>query len=122
MDQIQVSVERLRKTLAENLRGHNKAYHEAREGWMLLVREGLEAQLEVIRQGETPDLLALERLEKPVSYVKAYEQAIQMLMWHEGEQIALSQAEFRQFVQDDWHWKRQWHVSNASYLWKFKNG
>jgi hypothetical protein len=39
-----------------------------------------------------------------------------MMEWSQDDTVALTQSQFKQYVQDDWGWKDQWLTSNTAYM------
>ena len=52
---------------------------------------------------------------KPVSYADSYTRAIRMLELSVDDVIELEQDVFNQLVLDEWNWKRNFILSNATY-------
>lgn len=54
-------------------------------------------------------------LKKPVSYVEAYDAAIDMAKFDTRDVLELSGAEFQCFVRDVWDWTHEFTITNTTY-------
>lgn len=128
-------------TLEGNRKRHLQAFDEAMAGYkeaaLAKVREafvGLDARLrkreaEIIDRigtfsAETADtfndyFIVLEQiavnLKKPVSYVDAYDAAVDMAKFDTRDELELSGAEFQCFVRDVWDWTHEFAAVNSTY-------
>ena len=50
----------------------------------------------------------------PVDQTADYDRALQMLKMEVSKDVELTEQEFMELVQDNWSWKRQFSLSNAS--------
>jgi hypothetical protein len=99
--------------LEKNLEGHAKMVAEARDGYIKRATAELEKRLIQIKEGK---LVALTfTLKVPKDYSSVYRTTISMLRAHTGDEIELSATEYRQLVEDEWDWIRDFAGSNASY-------
>lgn len=112
--------------MKENRARHSELYLEAMEGYrdecVRVCKSASKEAHEIAARGDgLLDLQALQALRPPVSYLKAYDEAITLFEWECGEQevntaekvIDLTVTEFRSYVLDEWAWAEGWHVSNA---------
>lgn len=113
MRTITVNVRELIDTLAENAEGHKATFDAAMEVFEVQAIKVLQEQIETIREGGLPDRYL--RLPVPEEHTKDYERALQMLEWHQEQTIELTEAEFAQYVQDDWGWRQSFLSNTASY-------
>jgi hypothetical protein len=111
---IQVNKEKLLAALEENRDKHADAYQKARLGYIKLTRNELEAALDKLDRGEM--LHRILSNVPPDNHTGDYDDAIDMMKWSTDTTIELTQAQFKQYVKDDWGWKDQWTTSNTAYL------
>ncbi len=100
-------------TLERNLESHSKMVVEAREGYVKRARAELEKRLGQIMEGKTVALTF--HLKVPKDYSSVYKTTIGMLKAHTGTEIEMSATEYRQLVEDEWDWTRDFAGSNAAY-------
>lgn len=138
---VRVNRLKLMETLKSNREKHLAVFNEAMAGYKELalekVREafvGLEARLQKRKEeitsriesftAETADsfadyLVILEQvvvnLKLPVSYVSAYDAAIDMAAFDTREELDLSGAEFQCFCRDVWDWTYEFSTTNLAY-------
>lgn len=99
--------------LEKNLEAHSKMVAEAREGYVKRASVELEKRLGQIKEGK---LIALTfSLKVPKDYSTVYRTTIGMLKAHTGDEIELSATEYRQLVEDEWDWTRDFAGSNSAY-------
>lgn len=99
--------------LEKNLETHSKMVVEAREGYAKRALEELERRLKLIKEGKIVSITLNIRV--PKDYSSVYRTAIGMLKAHTGDEITLSATEYRQLVEDEWEWVRDFAGSNAIY-------
>ena len=108
-----VNKDDLLKKLQKNLAEHSAIVKEAREGYLKRARRALDAKLEEIRSGK---IVALSfDLRPPLDYSSVYKTTIQMLKWNTAERVHLGADEFRQLVEDQWDWTRDFYSSSLAY-------
>lgn len=105
---------RLLEALRTNRDGHAAQYEKAKAGYLKVTREKLDDLLTRVSGGEMVGQVWLES--PPEDRTKDYDDVISMMEWSEQESIELTQVQFKQYVQDDWGWKRDWLTSNSVYL------
>lgn len=99
--------------LEKNLESHAKMVVEAREGYIKRAQTELEKRIAQLREGK---IVALTfHLKVPKDYSTVYKTTIGMLKAHTGDDITLSATEYRQLVEDEWDWTRDFAGSNAPY-------
>lgn len=117
MREVKVSKRDLRNTLIQNKQDHEADFAITWKKYKDALRKRLDQltkQAYKLEPGE-PIELAIYDLPYPENHAGDYQRAIEMLEWEVGEEVVLSQAEFSQFVQDDWAWKHQFTTANAMY-------
>lgn len=113
MQTIKVQVGQLATTLETNKGTHRNAYEKAVERYRSKAVELFEENIkEVKKGGPVRQHLALP---VPEDHTKDYDRALQMLEWHQGEEIELTMGEFQTYVQDDWGWKQSFSTTNMTY-------
>ena len=113
MRNIVVNVAELANTLEENRNNHRAIFEEALANFKNKAIAVFEVQIQAIKNGKMPETYL--RLPIPEEHTKDYDRALQMLAWHEEDTIELTEAEFTQYVQDDWGWRQSFVTNTASY-------
>lgn len=110
------------ETLKQNLEEHKKIVQEARQNFKTRLLEEIDKMVENIREKATVDQviedfhdLTTVNLEPPRDYSKEYEETIALFELAEGDSVELTAAEFKNYFLDEWHWARDFLVSNAPY-------
>ena len=113
MDRVKVEKSKLLETLKKNRDEHRATFLKAQEIYRDTVIEALEKRLEQARNGQ---LLRIGvSLPEPVDYTNEYDAAIAMIEWEVDDTIELETHVFRQFVLDDWSWKRTFLANSVAY-------
>lgn len=116
MKTVRVSKSMLLSKLEQNRRTHNADFEIAFSRFSEIVKSNLEARLASLRDGNTVTQETLYiNLTMPVNYDSEYARAMQMLDWELGDEVELTEQEFKQYVQDDWGWKGAVIMSNEFY-------
>lgn len=63
----------------------------------------------------------VERHHKPVCYLTAYDEVIEMFQWDTNEHVTLTVGEFRKFVLDKWDWNDHFVATNRAYTTSLRN-
>lgn len=113
MYSVSVNKDRLLHTLRSNLEKHVKEYKEASEKYPKIVMQELRKRATLIEGGSKVDLRF--DLPEPRSFETEYEDAIQMLQWSQDDVVVLDQQQFKQYVQDEWHWQKAFAASTQMY-------
>jgi len=100
--------------LTENRTKHEAEYKDAYEGYLKACVKSLESHLKRFKAGECEKVKWKEV--PPVNQTKDYDRVIYMLNLSVDEVIELTSDEFQNYVQDDWHWKEHWGLSNSKYM------
>lgn len=111
---ITVSKARLLDMLQKNMSDHATTYEKAKRGYLRVTRERLDNLLRRVVEGELLDRVWLDA--PPEDHTGDYEDVIAMMEWSTDDTIELTQAQFKQYIQDDWGWREQWMTSNSAYL------
>ena len=114
MRKIVVKKDHLLEVLRDNRYAHEATYNEAITAFREMAIEKLECFLEDVRAGgEVPDYLGLT---EPVSHSEDYNRVIDMLTMDVADTVELDEQEFSQYVQDNWHWKRDFVRMSSTYI------
>ena len=105
---------RLLEALRTNRDGHAAQYEKAKAGYLKVTKGKLADLIARLAEGEVIGQVWLEA--PPEDRTSDYDDVISMMEWSEQESIVLTQAQFRQYVQDDWGWREQWLTSNSQYI------
>lgn len=111
---INVDKTRLMLALETNRAKHGTAYEKAKAGYVKVTTEQVRGYLQRLANGELLERAYLPA--PPEDHTSDYNDAIEMMAWSTDDQIELTQAQFKQYVMDDWGWKEQWVTSNTAYL------
>lgn len=111
---ITVDKDKLLKALRRNRTTHVEEFDEAERGYRTATEKELRKMLADVLDGRpfrsSTDLVA------PVSHEKDYDVAIDMLEWSTASQVVVSAGQFRQYVRDEWDWKKSFKTSTARYV------
>lgn len=111
---VDVNKEHLLDILRANRDKHEVDYEKAKVGFRKLLERELEKKLENLRAGKKVPLHF--KNQKPDSHIKDYEDIIGMLEMATKDELKITHTQYKQWVQDDWHWKNNWMTSNAMYV------
>lgn len=100
--------------LKKNSALHRDVFVEAQAGYREAVIRELDAMLAEARQGK--QIRRNVQLVEPQDHTRDYSRVIAMLEMCVNEEVKISEAEFGQYVLDDWGWKAQFATSTQSYL------
>jgi len=119
MRKVTIKQDALLEILRENRDTHKTDYEDARKGYLETCAETLERYLAEFKAGER-DTLHWSEI-PPTSQVKDYDRVIRMLELSVDNEIELTSDEFANYVQDDWHWKGGWELTNSNYITKTRS-
>lgn len=103
MKKVKIVTKKLLKHLEVNRKKHIDSYQDMMDTYRKALVMELEEKLSLAKQQVDVDHRI--KLERPVSYLSSYDQAIEMLKWTTELEVELDVSEFRQYVQDEWNWK-----------------
>ena len=116
MKTVRVSVGQLIDKLEENKTKHVKEFEDTLEGWRQDVYDELCKATELFRVGTDGDDRSVKHIfNKPASYEKEYDLAIQMAYASVELEVELSQREFDQYFNDNWDWSHSFKTSTSLY-------
>jgi hypothetical protein len=97
--------------ITKNRDAHKDIFLKACEGFQKEMLKRLAQKMKLIRAGRLVN--SYVDLPIPEDHTRDYNRVIRMIELDTRDTIQLTEAEFTQFVMDDWAWKKQW-VSTAS--------
>lgn len=105
------------EVLRENRKLHLADYQEARQGYKEAVTAALTKALKAAKAGDYEAWRNMyHNLSKPENYEKSYDLAIKKMELSQHSIVHLSDAEFKQYVMDEWAWTNQFTTSTAMYV------
>lgn len=110
-----VSREKLIVILQENADSHRAIFEEAVEGYRSKALEELQGRIEAIKSNHNKPVQVYVHLTAPEDHTRDYEDVIELIGMSEQPTIELNEVDFKQYVKDDWGWKKQWLGSNKMY-------
>lgn len=114
MQDVRVNRSQLLEQVKSNRDKHRDVFLKAQERYRVLVVEELDRMLADARAGKK--IRRAVQLIEPEDHTHDYDRVIRMLELSVDNEIKLSQAEFAQYVMDDWAWKHQWANSTLNYV------
>lgn len=114
MENITVDKVRLLETLTANREEHQAIFAKAQVAYREKVIEVLDQRLADARAGRK--IITFLNLPEPTDYTDAFDRAIKMVEWQEGETIELSEHDFERYVMNDWEWQGKFAASTQSYV------
>lgn len=114
MREVRIDKGQLAKVLHDNRAAHRGVYEKAFDGYTKAAIRFFEKQLALAREGERFQPFFQEPM--PEDHTADYDTVIEMLNMSEDDVITLTQGEFRQYVKDEWGWKREFLATSANYV------
>jgi PP-loop superfamily ATP-utilizing enzyme len=99
--------------ITKNREVHEADFKEANSGFKVAVELKLREHLELLHK-EGKAILSI-KLEAPQEHTKDYDRVIRMLEMSVADEVTISEAQFRQYVMDDWDWKERFSTVSSSY-------
>jgi hypothetical protein len=117
MQNVTVKKEELIKILKDNRAKHEQNYNDAVVGFYVSAEESLQTALARLAADKSAGKLnAVQVFEAvPENHLKEYDRAIRMMTMDTRGEIPLTVGEFSEYVDDEWHWTRNWAESNSKY-------
>ena len=97
-----------------NRREHRAIYERADEGWKAQFQKWLDKQRDAVFEGEEFETFFNEP--RPQDHTEDYDVVLDGWKMSEDEEIELSIQEFRQYVRDEWGWKKDFMATSQSYI------
>lgn len=82
------------------------------KGYRKKCEEILAKNLKILKAGPEdtpPEFEALPHL--PAHHLEEYDKLSRMLSWETNDTVTLSEQEFMNYIEDNWHWKSSWRTS-----------
>lgn len=112
---VNVKKDELIAVLKVNRDKHHAVFLAAVEGYRQEAYRILNGYIKMIEEGRTPVISVGVLLSRPEDHTKDYEHVIGMLEMHQGDEFRLDYQTYRNYVGDDWSWKRQWAKLSNKY-------
>lgn len=111
----------MRKTeLAVILRKNRREHRDIFLAAQVKYREAVIKEIDLIqreaRKGRPFRVDRLTRLVLPSDHTADYDRVLAMLELEVANTVVLQTEEFRNYVQDEWAWSRNWAASNSNYV------
>ncbi len=100
--------------LYTNRAEHRSIFVKAIERYRIVAVEMLQKRIDDIKAVKSTDTYV--HLPVPEDHTDDYDRAIRMLERHQLDTVDLTEATYRQFMDDDWDWKERWAGTTASYV------
>lgn len=113
MEKVNVKRSDLAKVLGRNRDRHVAQFEAAKIAFRKKLMDILKRALAKARKGKKVVLPI--HLPVPVSYEKEYDRALGMLKMSSDSTVALTEEDYRQFVEDAWDWKHDFLANTVSY-------
>jgi hypothetical protein len=114
MQALTYDVETLLARIKANRDAHREVYEKAMTGYQRAAGDFFHEQLERARASKPFQTMFNEPM--PEDHSEDYEAIIDLLTLSEDTVVSLSIQEFRQYVRDDWGWKREFMATSQNYL------
>ena len=110
---VNVKKDELISVLKANRDRHRTVFLAALEGYRQEALRTLKEHIRAIEEGRTPAIVIT--LARPEDHTRDYDHVIGMLEMHQGDEFRLDGQTYRNYVGDDWSWKRQWAKLSSTY-------
>ena len=110
---VKVEREKLLNIIKENREKHRAIYAEILDGYKKEVIRRLKFALDQALEGEK--FITNIKLIAPKDYTENYNRIIGMLELSIEKVVEIDDTEYRQYVLDEWVWKKDFEMSNSSY-------
>lgn len=114
MREVTVAKNELVKRVLANRDEHLAVYEKAIKGYRSAAVNFFGEQIDRAQQGKQFSTHFAEVM--PEDHSDDYDAALDMLDMSEDASITLTAQEFRQYVRDDWGWKRMWTETTSNYI------
>ena len=111
---IKVEKQELLEKLVDNRTKHVSEYEQAVDGFRQSVIDELTEYLDRAKSGK--GVRTTITFDEPRCHEDDYSTVIEMLEMSVDEEIYITMSEFRQYVQDKWHWKDSFSTTNMKYI------
>lgn len=114
MKEVTINKHDLRTRVQKNLLQHRETYETAFIGYARAAVRFFEQQLASARDGK--QFIAYFNEPMPEDHTVDYEAVLDMIDMEVSQTITLTASEFRQYVRDDWGWKKEFLATTSNYL------
>jgi hypothetical protein len=104
----------LLERIRSNLATHRDVYEHAMSGYRGAAQDWFDEQLGKALQGKPFEVWFKEPV--PEDHTEDYEAVIDQLELSQEDVVTLSLSEFRQYVRDEWGWKKEFMATTSNYL------
>jgi|SRR6478609_7178155 len=111
---VSVGKAKLLQILQENLEKHKIEYNKAVIVWKEDVVKALQKSIDKVNNTAEP-ISVYTNLPLPEEHIKDYEHVIKMVGFDTREILVLEEQEAKEFLGDDWNWKRSFTANTMSY-------
>ena len=113
---VRVSKKFMLGKIKTNRKSHNDIYEKAMHGWHLKVIEVLEKELKAAKKDKFYQPTVY--FPKPFHHLKEYDKVIELLQVSLDDEFELTDAEFSQYICDEWSWKESFTttISGCGYI------
>lgn len=101
--------------LLENKSKHVQEFREVYELFRDKAIRQMERNLELARDTNATNVVLSISLATPVSHEQDYDDALGLLQMGTDETVELDMESYRQYIQDNWVWKRSFDATNSLY-------
>ncbi len=113
MQEVTVNKTQLLNVLKENRANHLDTFDEAIKVYRKAWHDLLEQRIKELENGQP--INRAFALPEPENHTDDYTVAIGMLEMELGQEVKLSDFEYRQYVLDEWGWLHTWQASTMAY-------
>lgn len=110
---VTIKKQSLLEVIRKNRSQHIEDFSSASSGYKDALVERLKKMLASAKAGKMVEQSV--GLIPPVSHEKEYDVVIRMLEMSTADEISITQAQFTQYVMDDWNWKQNFTTTNRLY-------
>jgi len=111
---VQVNKDKLLKKLKKNRKKHVEIFEQAQEAYRKQMIEELDRALKDAKAGKK--IKRAFTLPVPENHVEDFDTVIQMLEWHQDDEIELHPSDFQQYVENKWGWQKSFTANTESYV------
>lgn len=115
MQPVRVNRVGLIEILEANKAKHIRDFEEAFEGFRRKALAEMEKNLQLAGDRDTKDVRLIISLSIPQSHAEEYDSVLGLLKMGTDDHVLLDINSYRQYVQDEWSWKRAFDITNSSY-------
>jgi hypothetical protein len=113
MKPITVPKDELIQVIETNRDKHRTVFNEAMLGYAKEAETILQTYLNDIRMGKVRKIQII--LDQPEDHTRDYDRVLGMLRMDIGDTFELDEQSYKQYVDDDWTWKRAWIDTSTQY-------